>query len=240
MKTKVLGFILIFAALLAVGLNHTASKDRRQPPQQPLEPTHDRLRWASQKARMEGIRKVTLETPIGYYLGTASAITVDRALSTYTVVVAKPIEQRTYRETDNDLITWYKFRILEALSETKSPPCPGCQTSTPPAEMFPLQPDEFFMPKSGGNLTEDGIEIEQIEPGFPKFELGQKYLLLLSMDSSNIATTGGGPLGVFTIDENGSTTPLTETPHLIKEGMKQRFGNSLDRLKVGVGHQSSH
>jgi hypothetical protein len=168
------------------------------------------------------------------YPGSANSIDIDQALATYTVVLAKPVESRTYELTSNDLITWYKFRIIESLSTPKSPACPSCEPTSAPTELLPLKPDEFLLAKNGGQLVIDGVEIEQVERDFPQYEEGKKYLLLLSMYPSGVATTAGGPLGVFLVNDDSTLSPINNRRHRIKEGLKEKFSDSTDRLRENL------
>lgn len=100
--------------------------------------------------------------------------------------------------------------------------------------MLPVLADEFLVPRVGGTIEREGVELTQEEPSFPPFRQGQKYLMLISVYPSALAITAGGPNGVFLLDDNERLAPLSDEPHQIKEGMKNRFQSSLGQLKSRV------
>ncbi|HUS10672.1 MAG TPA: hypothetical protein VMZ30_09420 [Pyrinomonadaceae bacterium] len=228
MKAKLIAVVLASLGLIAVGVVKTSSKVQRSAD---FAPSHDRLRWYAQKAKGERQTKVSISSMVYDYAGSANSLDVNSAFATYTVVIGVPLEKRTYQFTDNDLVTWYKFRIVDTLSDRKNPPCTVCDKSNPPQELLPLASDEFVLPKNGGQILLDGVEVEQVEKGFPQYELGQKYLFLLFLEASGVATTAGGPLGVFTINADGTFLPINTRDHPLKKGLKQQFSNSVERLR---------
>ncbi len=229
MKLKVLGLIL-FIVGLSMAAAYTPALLRIQHPKDV--PSEGRLRWHAQHAKADGSKKVKLPTLMYDYAGSTQALDINQALFTYTVLLARPIEKRSYEYTTNDIITWYKFATIEALSDTKEPPCSTCDTLAPPPEMFPLKPSEFLMVRNGGSLIVDGVEVEQEEPGYPPFQEGQDYLLLVSKYPSGVATTAGGPLGVFTLDDTGKATPINSRNHLLKDSFKNQFASSVNHLRA--------
>jgi hypothetical protein len=233
MKAKLLIFTPVaFAGLVALIAFSVASKNP-QPPKK--EPSRDRLKWHIAQAKKEGRQRVVISTGMSTYVGGENA-SVDTALADYTVVVAKPIAKRTYQRDDNNLRTWYTFQILDALTEFKHPACSGCFTLTTPSDLLPLNPDELLIPRDGGTVTLDGIEIEQTETGFPEFENNQRYLLFLSVYPNRVALTAGGPIGVFVIGNDEHLTSLNKNTDTIQAGMKERFDNSLSLVRKQLKH----
>jgi hypothetical protein len=102
---------------------------------------------------------------------------------------------------------------------------------TPPADFFPIAPDEFALSKFGGTITIDGVKLTTIDSTFPQFELHKEYLLFISRNSSGLAILGVGPNGVFRVKPQGSLTPLNGDPYPIKDDIQKRFAKSLDRVK---------
>ena len=198
-------------------------------------PSKNQLRWHAAEAKKEGKTRVEIPTEISEYLGSASNI--DEALSQCTVVIAEPVESRTYETDDNRLTTWHKFRIVERLTELKTPPCLGCLSITPPLDMPLDYSSEFLVPRLGGTAIIDGVQIEQKERGFPLFEDRQRYLLFVSIYPNGIGLTAGGPNGIFPIAPNDQLKPLSEHPNLIGSGMKTRFQNSLPNLKQKLSNR---
>lgn len=229
MKTKVI--ILLSAgavALCTLIAFETASKNQQQ---RKLEPTSGRLKWHAAEAKREGNTKVVISTNLNSYLGSENS-SIEQAFVDYSVVVAEPVAKQTYEYDDNNLRTWYKFRIIDALNGLKNPACADCVTLAPPAELLPLDSNEFVLPHEGGNLSIDGIEIEQREPGFSQFQKNQKYLLFLSLYPNGVALTSGGPIGVFVVDQHDGLTSLHAARDTLKDGIEQKFGSSLNRVKA--------
>jgi len=137
----------------------------------------------------------------------------------------------TYQVDDNTLITWHKFSIVDALTQFKNPICPGCLSLTAPPDIPIDFNSEFLVPRTGGTVTIDGVEVEQREAGFPDFQQNQNYLLFISLYPNRIALTAGGPLGVFRIDENENLTSFANRPDKIQEGIKTKFRGSLPSIK---------
>lgn len=229
MNFKFLALVVVAAGVLGIGLIHTAYKSRLQK----LVPNKNQIQWHIQEAKNQGHRKVSIQAPVADYLGSADE-DIGKALSEYTVVVAEQVESRTYEHTPDTLITWHKFKILEPLSDIRPPLCPGCISLSLPPDMFPLLSGEFLVPRAGGTIERDGIELTQVEPSFPPFKQRQKYLMLISLYPSAIAITAGGPIGVFRVDDDERLTALSEEPHQIKEGIKNRFQGSLRQVRMGV------
>ena len=194
MKLKLLALTAL-AGVLAIGLVTTLSKSQK------MVPRENGIEWHIKEAKNQGIKKVSVPARTADYLGSADQ-DIQKALSTYTVVVAEPIESRTFQHTSNNLITWCKFRTLEAVSGVKTPPCLECNSLSAPTEMLPLFPGEFLVPRQGGTIERDGVEFSEVDESFPPFQAGQKYLMLLLLYPSGIALTAGGPVGVFQLGDN--------------------------------------
>ncbi|SRR6266404_549443 len=228
MKVKFLLLVLIVCVgcLSLIALS-TASKNHQEPKKAP---TRGRLKWHVEEAKKEGRRQVIISSGILEYLGTANT-DIEQAFNDYTVVVAQPISKQTYQVSDNDLLTWYRFRIVDALTALKNPACFGCLGVTPPSDIPPLDSNEFLIAKAGGRLMLDGVEVIQTERGFPEFEDNQRYLLFISLYPNHVAAPAGGPLGVFKIAENETLTSIHDQSDPIKDGILSEFHGSLKLLK---------
>jgi len=174
MKVKLLVSVLCIGVLSLIGFK-AASRNSQQPKE---EPTRDRLKWSVGEAKRQGRQQVVISAPFIDYLG-AENRDIEQAINDYSVVVAQPIEKKTYQVSDNDLRTWYRFVIVEALTPLKDTACPGFLAMSQPADIRPLESNEFLPPKHGGRLMLDGVKIIQTEPGFPEFENSQRYRLFL-------------------------------------------------------------
>ena len=171
-----------------------------------------------------------MPAPLVEYLGGAGTISAEEAFSSSTVVVAHVTSKyTTYR--DADIITWNKFVIDETISEAQDLPCPGCVPLSPPANVLPLSPGEFLLPKTGGTVNIDGVEVQQSVDDYPEYELNQKYVLLINLYPSGVARTIGGPVGVFKVLPNDKLAPISESEHKIRKDFKDVYANSLDQVR---------
>jgi hypothetical protein len=144
-------------------------------------------------------------------------------------------KQSTY--SDADITTWNKFAIAETLSEAKALPCPGCVPPSPPATVLPLSPGEFLLPKTGGTVHIDGVEVQQSVDDYPEYEVNQKYVLLINLYPTGVARTIGGPVGVFKVLPNDKLAPLSASEHKIRKDFKDMYGNSLDQVRKHLKHK---
>jgi hypothetical protein len=183
-----------------------------------------------ERSKSKGQQKVRVAAPLIEYLGGAGGISAEEAFSYSTVVVAHLVsKQSTY--SDDDITTWNKFAIDETLSEVKGLQCPGCVPRTPPSTILPLSPGEFLLPKAGGTVNIDGVEVQQFVEDYPEYELNQKYLLLIALYPSGVARTTSGPVGVFKVLPNDKLAPVSESEHKIRKDFKDVYGDSLDQLR---------
>ena len=225
MKIKLIIIVLLVAAAAAIGVVRTASTI-----QQKQAPDKDSLKWYAKEAKNKGQKKVGVPAPLVEYLGGAGLISAEEAFSSSSVVVAHLVsKQSTYR--NNDIRTWNKFAIDETLSEAKELLNPGYAPSSPPATLLPLSPGEFLLPKTGGTVNIDGVEVRQFVEDYPEYELNQKYLLLITLYPSGVARTFGGPVGVFKVLPNDRLAPISESEHKIRKDFKDLYSNSLDQVR---------
>ena len=130
---------------------------------------------------------------------------------------------------DNEITTWNKFAIDEVLSEFRQLPCPACVPPQPPLSQLPLWSGEFLIPKTGGTVNVDGVDIEQRDENFPEYEFNQPCVLLLNLYPTGTARTVRGPVGVFRIVQN-KIVPVCQSEHQIQKDLKERFGTSLEHF----------
>jgi hypothetical protein len=231
MKIKTLSLTAVALGLAVIGVIKTASQNPQSSGVQ-HPPSHQQLQWYAQQAKIKGEQQIVLPAPTSEFKGSSGSTTVDKALEFSGAVIAEPIREKVYANDSNDEIgTWYKFKIIEVLSKPTLPACPDCRFLDPPADLLPLNEDEFLISKYGGTLTIDGVQVSMSDGGWPPFQQGKKYLILLSIYSSGVAEVMGGPRGVFAVSDNGTLEPVSNIPHPIKEGMKGKFGNSVDKLR---------
>jgi hypothetical protein len=192
-------------------------------------PAKNRLKWHASEAKKEGKQQIEIPTRTFEYLGSANK-SLDDALQTYTVIIGQPTAKLTVQASDNDLLTWYKFNVLEVLTPVRTPPCPACMTLVPPAN-FPIGSNEIWIPRNGGKLNIDSVDIEQKESGFPPFENNDKYLMFLMWYPNNIAEPAGGPIGVFQITGAGKLKSFHTDSDTLKTEIQNLFASDLSELR---------
>lgn len=227
MKTRLIILILLVAVAAALGevRRRSVSTIENKPA-----PYKDRLWWKAKEAKNKGQKKVGVPAPLVEYLGDAGLISAEEAFSSSTVVVAHLVsKESTYLK--DDIRTWNKFAIDETLSAGKDVPCRDCVPPHAPATLLPLSPGEFLLPKTGGTVNIDGVEVQQLVKDYPEYELNQKYVLLINVYSSGFPQTVGGPVGVFKVLPNDKLAPVSESNHKIRKDFKDLYGNSLDQVR---------
>lgn len=228
-KLLVIGFLLV-ATIAVVGTLSLQDKAKIKE----LEKSNDRgnLEWYAAMAKAKGEEQITFQAEINTYTVPRS---LDEALKHYSVVVAEPLETKSF-SNGQDIQSWYKFRLIEELSSPIES-CDSCPPiPTPPAEMLPLKPGEFVAPKSGGELVVDGIKVISYDPDFPAFERERHYLLFLSLDAEKmVGALRLGPWGTYHLTADRKLEAVDKRlKHPIKEKITSDLNDSLDGLKVHI------
>jgi len=158
---------------------------------------------------------------------------LDEALKNYSVVIAEPIERKSYiTESSDEISTAYKFRILETLSQRNAVFCNTCAPVIDvSAKLQPALYNEFILDLSGGIVTVDGVEVTMVSDGTLKIEDGQKYLMFISFTPGGMATLIGGPSGLFRITSDESLEAMGNGKHRLAVEIATRFSKSLSRFK---------
>jgi hypothetical protein len=217
-------FLLVVASVLTISVK----MQRRSDPQREV----GTIKQHAERAKARGQQQVVLPGSRIEYAG--EGLNLDEALSSYSLVVAQPIQEKTVITHPHSISTWYKLRIIETISPSKAPPCSHCFDSAKlPGELLPLSADEVVVTRSGGAVMVDGINIT-MDSDFPPLFMSNKYLFLLSIEPSGVASIGAGPVGVFIVNDDGSVEPIIKKTHAINRGMQNRFGRSLSRLKESL------
>jgi hypothetical protein len=146
------------------------------------------------------------------------------------VLIAQPVEERSYLNEHDSITTWYKFKILEPVSQ------PAVAKSfdfiQPPVELLPLNDDEILVPRIGGTLTVDGVKVTRSEHIFPTFKKSRKYLIFVLLDNSiKVGLPDLGPAGVLTINDDNSLTPINDVTLPLEKELKARYGKSLPEIR---------
>ncbi|MEN3334766.1 MAG: hypothetical protein V7641_4131 [Blastocatellia bacterium] len=236
MKAKVVIFALMGIVLMAFGTFRINSKNQDQE-LKALQESPDRgtLNWHARVAKAQGKNQVQLRAPIIDYPGPDSNI--DRILSYYSAIVAEPIFKRSYADDgQRQIVTWYKFKVVETLSREDIASCATCAGNSvkPPEDLLPLSKDEFVVMQYGGTETIDTVQITTVDPEFPAFALSEPYLLFVRLNTSGVAAIGVGPEAVFAVDASGVLRSVNRRPNRVKKEMETRFNLSLDALRTGV------
>ena len=149
------------------------------------------------------------------------------------MILAVPIEKRSLPYGDRDVITWYKFKIVEKLSHKVLKPCQCIPDDlVAPHEMLPLSADEILIPRGGGSVMVDGVEVTEDDPQFPQFALSTRYLLFLRTDDSGqIGLLEMGPTGVFVEQGDDRLEPLSRSPNPLTADITARFRSSIQMLR---------
>lgn len=241
MKMKALvvvlvGLVLTGGAVVASkkmgGLTSYRIMDSPQSKKSEFVPREKTLRWYVDQTKARGEKEIILNAPFVDYPGGSLSTHIDDAISAFTAVIAEPVKEEVIAQDTGEILTWYKFQIIDQLSDHNPYDCAQC--AAPPADFFPIAKDQFAMSKFGGAVTIDGIKLIMVDPTFPQLELHKRYFLFISRNSFGVATIGVGANGVFGVDASGSMTPLTNNPHSIKDDIKNRFDRSLARVKDHV------
>jgi hypothetical protein len=223
MTKKILGLALVIAALTSLGVIHSASKRRDVKDQQ-----NDRVgtyKERLERAKARGDKKMRSGGVIPLYAG----VSFDQALDMYDFVIGEFVSSKSFAiDDDGNILTWYKFKILETLSKATT----RRVVDTPPAELYPLANDEILIWKTGGTVEIDGMEIEMAELNVPPYELSKKYLLVLALDPAKQAgTVEVGPSGTLIIKPDDTLEPVVKTTTYFKTQIEKRYGSSVSKLK---------
>jgi hypothetical protein len=220
-----------FLALVVGVTGLTQNRQRIQP-----ERGEGLLKRSAARAKAEGRSEVIVRAPLYRPAGVTS---LDQALSYYTAVIATPVDSKSYMQSPDKIVTWYKFKVIEYLNRKKPRVCSTCP-STPsdiPAEMLPLQEDEVLIPRPSGSVVVDDVKVTSVESGFPPFLQSKNYLLFVQLDSSSrVGVLRIGAYGVFTVDENGDIKHINQKNHPFKHEIENADGNgnAVEQLRAKI------
>jgi hypothetical protein len=181
-------------------------------------------------AKAEGEDRVELSIlACGRYIGN-----LQEALSRDTVVLAELVGKKTYQDRYG-LYTWYRFKTREALVKNPYPRLGFSPFGDAPSDMLPIAENEFLIRETNGQMEMDGVTVIQRSNG-AEYSVGQTYLLFIWIEpSKRIAIRSGtDPLGVFSIDSEGTLKAYVNRPYPLKDQIAKRFGNSIDKLRKAL------
>jgi hypothetical protein len=218
---------IIIVAALAVGTIAISAmwlrlSSRAQGPGPEYVPPENRMQWYAQKARAAGRDEIEMPAPNIDYGGSSPSTNLDAALAAYSVVVAQPIQEQTIAGSDQ-IVTWYRFKVLRWLVKQPFPACKGCEPVVAPPAMTVQNEDEFVAAKLGGTTSIDGVKVSMATSS-PRLNLGATYLLFISRYSTGGAEIGAGPNGIFVVDNTESIRPLKRSQHPIQRDIETKVG----------------
>lgn len=232
MKVKlVTALALLASAALSLMFTNTPSRGQQARGRSNREALNSKsLSERVRQVKAKGGTQVSLPGPIPMY---DDVDDLNEALTLYDVVIAHPIDKISIAPDERNIMTFYKFKIDEVLSQRENIKTACCDIEKAPVALPPLKPKEFYLQAGGGTLLFEGINVS-VEEEFGDLLKHQKYLLLLSLNpSSNIGLVKLGPSGVFALDSTGVLETLSKKPDVLSRQLEEQYGKSLARLKRG-------
>ena len=224
MITKLIGAIACLVLLVGLGAMGILNSGTQQ---------KDEVKWIdkyslkeiARRSKGEGKLTVTIPGPRIDYPG--MDMTLEETLRDHGVVVAEVIVSKSYPFNSRGVRTWYKFRIVDPLSEKYAAYCNTCpEVPEAPEDLLPINSDELLLPASGGTVNVEGVALTMT--GDLSFDSGKKYLLFVSLAQSRVALAI--PSGVFGVDENERLEAVYKAGPMQAE-ISQRFDGNLSKLK---------
>jgi len=189
------------------------------------------LKEKARQTKAEGKKAITLP---GVWIDyPVSDVKLDTAFQNYSVVVAEVVTSKSYPVNNDGVTTWYKFRVLDQLSEKFANYCHTCPEPEVPEDLSSINVDEFLLPTAGGTINVDGVEVTVDRGSEPVFESGKKYLLILSLAVSRVASLPARSAGIFRVDENEKLEAFDKSSPIQAE-LNRRFGGDLSKLKTHI------
>jgi len=146
---------------------------------------------------------------------------------------------------DRDFVeTWYKVRILEALSEQVRQPgveylADRLRLDLAPAALLPLASDEILVITWGGTIKIEGVQVTQHDADFPGLLFNQTYLLFLTLESTKqVAEIPYGGPGAFLVDGQQDLSPIFGRNWLADE-LGSAAGDDVSRLRERIRYRRS-
>lgn len=187
------------------------------------DPTTLKNRLKKLKAR--GDKEVTFPAPEGI-LEEVSGL--NAAFAKYSVVVVEPLDSISILVDQRNIMTYFKFRVLETLSSTFNSNTFVSQDLS--SVVPPLNSDEIYILGEGGSLEIDGVKVTQ--KGKYEFSKSQKYLLFVSQHSfGSVGTLRLGEYGVFLVKPDSSIEALAEANTPLKKDIARLYRNNLSLMK---------
>lgn len=207
-------------------LSVNAQRIPAQPPIQDEDPTTVNARV--KKAKSKGASAIKLPTTVGYY---SEINGLDDALTQFDVVLAQPVEEKSYLLDPRGITSFIKFRVIESLSRvSKRDAQPCCIPENVPNDLPPVHPGEIYVAQTGGRVVVDGVEVTQ-EPSV-EFDKSQTYLLFLQQDElRGIGSLSLGRQGIFSLTSGDELVSLSDKMQPLRRDLENLHGKSLNALR---------
>lgn len=160
--------------------------------------------------------------------------TFDEAKTYYSVFVATANSQQSLQISPFSISTWFRFTVNESLSVIPPNRCVNNRCALP-AGVGAASGSELLVPRAGGTIVKNGVEVDLRMQEFPDFTPGQMYLLFVDYEpAARVGAPTLGPIGVFTVNSDGTVTAISAISDL-KDDIATRFGNSLSQIRTALG-----
>lgn len=234
MLPKLLAVVAVVILLIGLGVKGILNSSNQQTNYEKWRDKNS-LKEIARRSKFERKGKVTIPGPFIDYPG--MEMKLEEATRDYSVVVGQVIENKSYPFDSDGVRTWYRFKIIDLLSEKYGDYCHTCpEAPEVPADFSPVSPNEILVATAGGTVNADGVELTMNNRSLPPFENGKKYLLVISITPSRVALLGAGPAGIFRVDENERLEAVDKGNRPMQAEISERFAGDLPKLKTHMKH----
>jgi hypothetical protein len=157
--------------------------------------------------------------------------TLEGAIASCSLLLVDLVDSVT-TYTSTDVVTWYKFRLIETLHKQPTvleEPLPDGV----PASLLPVLQDEFLFYRFTGTITLEGVAVSEDEGDAQSFKKDTRHLLYVTMRSPVLATATYGPKGLYWVDDHDAIRPLLDAPYnQLNREMNTKTKGTLDDLRT--------
>lgn len=213
--------VVLFALIGGVGVTRITTSEQT--------PDVGTLQWYAANAKAHGKTEMDFDAGWDNY---AVARKLRDAIPYYSIVRVKLLGSVPDVVDSTRITTWWRFKVLETLSEQTIYNCAGCpQPPVPPLSIAPVV-GELLIRKKGGTAIVDGVRLTSIDHQVPDFDSNHEYVLFLSLNASKtVGNLAMGPCGVFAVQVNGALTPVIGDRFGIWEELNSANAVSLNGLR---------
>jgi hypothetical protein len=191
------------------------------------------LLWYVQQAKDKGQKEINIAPTTVEYGGSSSSTTLEKILPLYNSIIAVPVRRLTIPMRGEEIVTWYKFKTLEVLSKTPEAMLTEENSVPPPKQLLPVADDEFVIAHYGGSLIMNDVKLTKPFE-YPPFEVDKRYLMFVRRSPSGKGEIVGGPIGAFSLSDDGSIAPISNMQHPLTKALKNTYNNSLSSIREGL------